>query len=197
MPKSYTLHVRLLYLQPEIWRELVLDPNLPLADVHKILQTTMDWTNSHLHQFSQGSTFYSPPDEEDENDGFGTYKVVDYTKKPTLLSDLLKKKGDKLEYQYDFGDDWRHEIHLIDINETDEKVAHPVCIGGERACPIEDSGGPPGYMEMLKVLQNPDHEMYSFYAQTVPEHFHPDHFDRQLVNIFLKADNYGVLESLR
>jgi hypothetical protein len=196
MATTYTIQVHLLHLKPKVWREIVLDSELPLEDVHKIIQTTMGWSNSHLHQFCKGRTFYSPPDEEEQGDPFGEYKVVNYTHEPTLLSDLLKKKGDRLEYQYDFGDDWMHEIRLIDINDTDENVAHPVCIGGERACPIEDSGGPPGYMEMLKTLQNPEHEMYAFYAESVPEHFDPGHFDRRHVNELLKSDNYGVLDPL-
>ena len=155
MATTYTIQVHLFYLKPKVWREIVLDSELPLEDVHKIIQTTMGWSNSHLHQFIKGKTFYSPPDEEDMDLPFGSHKTIDYTEKPTRLSDLLKKEGDTIKYEYDFGDDWMHEVRLSDINETDEKVAHPVCVGGEQACPIEDSGGPPGYMEMLKILQNP------------------------------------------
>jgi hypothetical protein len=195
MPTSYTIHVRLLYLEPEIWREVVLDPDLPLADVHQILQTTMGWTNSHLHQFSQGLTFYSPPDEDDDDEPFGTYEVVDYTKKPTRLSDLLKKKGDTLEYEYDFGDGWKHEIELRDIHETEKKVEYPVCIGGERKCPVEDSGGPPGFAMMLEALNNPKHPQYDEYKEWFPEDFDPSHFNRKFVNKELKSKNYGVMES--
>ncbi len=38
--------------------------------------------------------------------------------------------------------------------------------------------------------------MYSFYEQMIPEHFDPDHFNRRLINNFLKSDNYGVLDPL-
>jgi len=29
-----------------------------------------------------------------------------------MVSDLLKEKGDKMLYRYDFGDDWKHTLEL-------------------------------------------------------------------------------------
>lgn len=62
------------------------------------------------------------------------------------------------EYEYDFGDRWRHELLLEGILLKEKGVKYPRCIAGERACPPEDCGSVPGYYRMLEALANPDDE---------------------------------------
>lgn len=45
------------------------------------------------------------------------------------------------EFIYDYGDQWRHIFTAESIFERESKVNCPVCIAGERACPLEHSGG--------------------------------------------------------
>ena len=49
-------------------------------------------------------------------------------------------KGDRFEYEYDFGDGWKHEIKVEKVLEPEAGVKYPTCIAGERACPPEESG---------------------------------------------------------
>src|SRR5919108_4726295 len=47
----YHLKVVLLGVSPMIWRRLLVRSDSPIADLHHILQITMGWTDTHLHQF--------------------------------------------------------------------------------------------------------------------------------------------------
>jgi hypothetical protein len=44
-------------------------------------------------------------------------------------------------YEYDFGDNWRHEVVIEKLLPIEAGIRYPKCIGGARACPPEDVGG--------------------------------------------------------
>ncbi len=52
---TYQLHVTLLHIDPPIWRRLRVPGELSLAELHRVLQISMGWTESHLHQFELGN----------------------------------------------------------------------------------------------------------------------------------------------
>lgn len=56
-----TLRVRadLAGTKPAVWRRLELASDLFLDDVHEIMQAAFGWTDSHLHRFGCGPTYYS------------------------------------------------------------------------------------------------------------------------------------------
>jgi hypothetical protein len=56
----------------------------------------------------------------------------------------------KVNYIYDFGDDWIHSITAM--KKPDIEVLIPSCIKGENASPIDDIGGIPGFYELLETL---------------------------------------------
>jgi len=97
------------------------------------------------------------------------------------LNQLIKKKGDKLFYKYDFGDSWRHELVLEQILEKENK-AYLECITGKNACPLEDSGGVWGYMDMLAARADPNHESHDDVMSWMGEAFDPKAFDKDEVN---------------
>jgi len=125
----YQIRIGLEGIKPAVWRRLLVPSDVLVSDLHKIIQTAMGWTNSHLHQFVKDRTFYEPPAPEDvifESSG------TDYT--GIKLNELLHKKNDKIIYEYDFGDGWEHEIRLEKIIEDDDSGL-PVCTAGAMACP--------------------------------------------------------------
>src|SRR2546426_5614121 len=63
----YQLHVRLAYIEPPIWRRIVVSGQVTLFGLHRLLQVVMGWENYHLHQFIAGSTRYGEPDPEFED----------------------------------------------------------------------------------------------------------------------------------
>jgi hypothetical protein len=62
-----------------------------------------------------------------------------------------------MEYEYDFGDGWSHEILLEAILLKEKGITYPQCVAGERACPPEDCGGISGYYHLLEILRDPNH----------------------------------------
>ena len=61
----YRIKIVLKESNPKIWRRIVVPSDLLLSDFHKIIQTIMGWTNTHLHQFIKDNTFYVPKYPED------------------------------------------------------------------------------------------------------------------------------------
>ena len=164
---EYTLFIRLAEIEPAIWRRIVAPGQLTLHQLHHILQVTMGWTHSHLHQFSvpgaNESTYYGEPSPED-----------DYFHKDdrlVRLAHIAPKKGATFLYEYDFGDSWRHEITVEDISPTSkDEPPYPWCLDGQRACPPEDVGGVSGYEHFLEAWRKRSHPEHQEMRQWVGMH---------------------------
>lgn len=84
-------------------------------------------------------------------------------------------------YRYDFGDGWRHEVVPDKIEPRTAGVSYPVCVGGERACPPEDCGGPHGYGKLLAIIMDPGHDRYKEMTAWVGGRFDPESLDPKKV----------------
>jgi hypothetical protein len=178
----YQIQIALAKYKPKIWRRILIQPELLLPDFHLTIQIVMGWENSHLNQFIKNNTFYTERLEDDWD--WGAMKNVDY--KDLKISDLLKKEKDKIDYEYDFGDSWHHDIILEKILPGDEKLKYPICIDGKLACPPEDCGGIWGYANLLEILKHPDHEEYEEYFEWLGGEFDPNKFEKDEINKTLK-----------
>lgn len=183
--KIYQLKVSLKGSKPIIWRRLLTRSNTLLSDLHLIFQTTMGWTNSHLHQFMINRIIFAESNPENE------FYCVDYTK--VGISHILKTEKDKMIYEYDFGDGWIHEIMLEKILDKDLNKNIPICIDGKNACPPEDCGGIGGYYNLLEIIGNPEHEEYTDMIEWLEGEFDPSEFDKTIINELLNTKNYGVI----
>lgn len=175
--KIYQLKVTLQGTRPPIWRRVQVASDVSLSKLHHILQTVMGWTDSHLHQFIAGQTFYGTPDPE--------LSIERKNEKKVRVCDVLVKPKDKLVYEYDFGDGWEHDIVLEKILQADPARCYPICLDGKRACPPEDCGGVYGYYHFLEAIRGSDHpeheEMVEWIGGTFdPEKFSPDSVNWQL-----------------
>jgi hypothetical protein len=68
------------------------------------------------------------------------------------LGTYFSEPGQRCLYVYDFGDNWEHELTLIEVasrSKHDPFVRR--LTGGERAFPPEDCGGISGYEECLAI----------------------------------------------
>ena len=183
----FQIKIILKYVKPPIWRRFLVEDNIKLPDLHKVIQTIMGWSDTHLHQFISQERFYGVSSE----DLYG--ETIDYKK--IKLKDILKYENEKIKYEYDFGDGWEHEIILEKVfkNETIEK---PICLAGRRNCPPEDCGGPYGYMNMLKALSDQKNKDYEEYRSWIGDDFDSEYFDKELINILLGRKNYGSFSIL-
>lgn len=147
----------------------------------------MGWTNSHLHHFIKNREFYSLP-SEDDLDNFN----IDY--RSLKINDLLKVEKDRMIYEYDFGDGWKHDIILEKQIMLDDDFVVPVCIKVVLACPPEDCGGVWGYSDLISVLNDPKHEDHEEMKEWVGEFFNPEYVDLEEINDNLKEENFGCFE---
>src|ERR1700736_4295567 len=129
----YQLHIQLAYIEPPIWRRIVVSGQIKLSDLDRMIQVVMGWENSHLHQFIVGKTYYGEPDPE-----YGD-RMKD--ERRVRLQAIAREKGASFIYEYDFGDGWRHVIKVEDFQPLNEYMIVPRCLDGARACPPKDCGG--------------------------------------------------------
>jgi hypothetical protein len=174
----YQLKITLRFVQPAVWRRVQVASDIRLARLHRIIQATMGWYDSHLHQFIVGQTYYGVPDPDDLSE------VKD--EKKVRLDQVLSRPGRKIIYEYDFGDGWEHAIVLEKVLSIDSKARGPLCLDGARACPPEDCGGVPGYADFLKAIRDPDHEEHEQMLEWFGGEFDPEEFHLDLVNQALK-----------
>ena len=99
MSDIFQIRILLNDINPPIWRQILVKSDIKLFDLHKIIQTTMGWTNTHLHQFVFNNYFFCNPDYDDDWDD---NKQIDYS--DIKLSDLISKEKQQILYEYDFGD---------------------------------------------------------------------------------------------
>ncbi len=149
--KLYTFEARLADIEPPIRRRLVVPGNRSLAELHTILQDAFGWTDSHLHLFRFRDKAFGLPSPDDYEPLIDEHEV--------RLDELSLRVRSKIEYVYDYGDDWEHELVVVATRKATpgEDVA-PSCLEAERASPPEDCGGFPGYEELLEALATPEDE---------------------------------------
>ena len=188
--KIFQVKISLIGSKPKIWRRVLIPSDLLLPDFHKIIQSSMGWTNSHLHQFCVGRTVYAEKMEDD--DTWDEFEKIDYKK--IKVSGVLKTEKDKIIYEYDFGDGWEHNIVLEKILPDDGKTKTPVCLKGKMNCPPEDCGGIWGYYGMLEILKQPKHEEYESYMEWLGGGFDSEEFDIVYVNELLEEEDFGCIE---
>ncbi|NHN56184.1 plasmid pRiA4b ORF-3 family protein [Calidifontibacter sp. DB0510] len=188
--RGFRLRLELRGTKPAVWRRLEVPGNLTLPQVHDVIQTAMGWLDGHLHRFTQtadprGAYFLTEFDVEEGDEGVLEDEV--------RLDQLLAATGDRLWYEYDFGDGWEHVLTVEEV--LDAPPPRPVCLAGKRACPPEDCGGVPAYQELAAWARN-DYsrddlpEIFDSVREArdwLPLGWHPDDFDLADVNDALSS----------
>jgi hypothetical protein len=181
--RVYQLRVSLIDAQPSIWRRLWVPDLLTLAQLDRVIQAAMGWTNSHLHEFQiSGQRYGMPADDE----------IMDDIAPP--LDDRHHKVGDVLgttvpsfSYVYDFGDGWEHTVVVEQIMLPNDLNTWPLCLDGCNACPPEDVGGFTGYEEFLQAMRDPTHEEHDAMWKWCGGPFDPTGFDVNAANAAIRA----------
>ncbi|WP_371498477.1 plasmid pRiA4b ORF-3 family protein [Kitasatospora sp. NBC_00374] len=166
--------------QPSVWRLVQVPAGIRLDRLHQVIQAAMGWRNCHLHAFSANGVQYGRRSAE-----------LDFVDETTAVLDSLVKEDGCLDYDYDFGDSWEHRI-TVERRMTAEAGHHyPACVDGAGACPPEDCGGPGGYEDLKRTLQesaDPAHEdLLRWLGLKTAADFDPAHFDLREINRQLRT----------
>ena len=153
---------------PEVSRIVAVPLGIHLDMLHLVIQAAMGWSNTHLWLFQARGCTWGVPDP-DFGDGDGPSDAG----RATLLDMIADIGTNRFEYVYDFGDHWSHTIKIVKPMPAVPGVAYPLLIDAVGRCPLEDSGGPPGYMDLLEALHDPSHPRHTEALDWPGPHFDP------------------------
>ncbi|RYG76404.1 plasmid pRiA4b ORF-3 family protein [Yimella sp. RIT 621] len=190
-PLLLTIKVELEDSEPLIWRRLQVRTDMALDAFHDVLQDAMGWSNSHLHRFHIPGDRNYFLNEFDVGEGENGTPETD-----VRLDQILRAKGDGLNYEYDLGDGWEHRIVVEEVRTAtpDDKVAN--CVAGGRRCPAEDVGGIGFFNDLaaeLRRVKNPQLLSGEFedLAHWLPADYDPDDFSVEDANFALSMSGTG------
>lgn len=156
MKREYHIRIKLNNAPVPIWRELVVPSNITLELLAYVLINAMGWKHEHLYQFVGKNNLYyvNSRQMKEETDSFMAFfaRAQYKNSEKTTLEMVLQPKGERLKFEYDFGDSWTHDLWVKgarDYASGEEPVIKLLKAHG--ACPPEDCGGVWGYAELLEL----------------------------------------------
>ena len=122
-------------LSKTVWRKIKLSHNHSLGDLHMAIQDAFIFDDDHLYAFyidgnqRTGKPIYC---EDTHDDGI--------TAEKTRIFDLALYIGQKMLYLFDFGDEWKFDVELIEIDKEAPLPLKPMIIESKGEAP-EQYGG--------------------------------------------------------
>ncbi|MBS3825851.1 plasmid pRiA4b ORF-3 family protein [Candidatus Bipolaricaulota bacterium] len=178
----YRFKVELRDFEPTIWRRIQVPGDYTFWELHVGITDAIGWADYHLHQFMIND---SKSNEEVSiripmEDGLDwNIELRDgYEEK---ISDYFPEANSECDYEYDFGDSWKHLVTLEELEPRQKDRIYPRLLGGEGTCPPEDVGGVNGYREFLETIEDPEHENHDKYLRCAGWDFDPNAFNPQQV----------------
>jgi len=142
------------------------------AQLHGVIQNAMGWGNEKLHEYRHGKgkrlteVIAAPGPEFPPGEYFQDEANV-------TISDFVGRKRTpvRMLYRYDFADEWVHELVFTKkiVNTEGDKA---IMLGGERACPPEDTGGAWAYNQTAQGI-----------TDWIVDDYDPEFFDLSAVKL--------------
>lgn len=190
----YQIYAELQEYEPKIWRRIQVMNDITIARLAYILMTLFEMQGSHLYLFEvdelnnfivNNLEYYNKHIEDFKEDDL--FKIGQYgcifedddiiprldkryrelkDAKDIKLKHILDEENERMEFQYDFGDNWRFNVILEKIFQDNNISGKelPRVIEGEGFGIIEDCGGVMGLEDIrkaFKIKKGEDYEMYS------------------------------------
>ena len=158
----------------DIWRRVSVPSTYSFEHLHNVIQTVFDWQNYHLHVFEAKKDGLKDKlivmDDDPETLEWVDFDTCDVLQERfTALEDIFPEH-EEVEYEYDFGDSWKHTITLEKVIKSNTFKAIFLEGSGER--PPEDVGGSWGYQEYMRIIADetdPEHEDMKAWAESQKE----------------------------
>jgi hypothetical protein len=139
------LKVALAGYRPAIWRSVQLPAVATLEKLHYVIQALFGWDGDHLYEFTVGKQRYSG--------AFGHLEETGYDHEIRIADALSGVR--KIDYVYDLGACWEHEITLEKKLPLDPERVYPVCVAFAGDSPVvypgEDYGDGPEEPEPFDI----------------------------------------------
>ena len=140
----YQIHVWIRHISPMIWRRLLLRADSTLANLHDAIQIAFVWSDFHLHRFRIHG----------RDHGVSRVGGLSFARdaRSVRLTDFQFRPDEWFLYEYDFGDGRQHVVRVESRLSPEPRRTYPVCVGGQRAAPPEECGGPGAFLERLDAV---------------------------------------------
>ena len=183
--REFHIRIKLNDAPVKIWRELLVPSNITLEMLAFVLIDAMGWGHEHLYHFiGKNNTFYENSAQLRESVGsFMAFfaRSQHRNSEKTSLEMVLQPKGERLQFEYDFGDSWNHDLWVKGAREY-APGEEPVIklLKGQGECPPEDCGGVWGYADLLELIKKKrksadDKDRLDWYG--IHRDYDPDYFD--------------------
>ena len=150
-------------MEPEVVRTVAVPTDIDFLDLSEIIQTAMGWWEGHMHMFKvKGTETTIGPDED-------SYGEPDAMSEETPIEGFI---GRGLEYIYDFGDWWVHDL-IWRGPAKDRFGGLPYIVGWEGESPPEDSGGPFRFMSKMEIMNDPSHPSHERISEWMTDMGYP------------------------
>ena len=169
---SYILHIAIVFSDPLIWRRIQVPGSYTLAQLHHVIQRSMGWSDSFVHQFLIGKISYEPA-----MGGAGIRESRRFDEQNYRLHTLEESMRFMFTYFYDAGQGWEHEISLEEVVPPARPLDHAIIMAGERACPPESVDDIHAYRELLAASRNPESKSRNRLRELAGPAFDPEFFD--------------------
>lgn len=155
-PATEVLELEVRLLDTEIRRVFTIPAHFSLGDLHLALQIAMGWSNYHLHEFEVDGKHYADPEEQEADESGPDHRVYDEGNQQV---GRIFERAETISYLYDYGDQWEHQVTLLErfaVDESEQPFIDrrvPRLNSTKGNCPPEDIGGPPGFEEFLNLVK--------------------------------------------
>jgi len=153
----------------DVWRRVLVPREWDLADLHKLIQITLDWNNTYPHRF-----FF-------EGSGKSGLDVLNDKMKILEICD----QGIS-ELQYEYGSKWNIKVIFLSPYQP-EKKGIIRCVAGEGAAPPENIGGPLRFRKILNAIEGGSEMEKQTALRELGGEFDPDLFDIDECNRKIEA----------
>ena len=127
--KTYLFKVSL-PTRPPIWRTVEIGADQPLHRLHEAIFVAYDRLDEHLYSFFMSNVAWDDSEEYTHPFGESGDSAAE-----TTIDELGIKPGKKFVYLFDYGDQWHHEVELLEVNERAEKAEYPRIVEREGESP--------------------------------------------------------------
>ncbi|MBR1666994.1 MAG: plasmid pRiA4b ORF-3 family protein [Bacteroidaceae bacterium] len=207
--KEYHIRIKLNNSPVKVWRELKVPSNISMELFAKFLMHAMGWEDCHLYQFRKRGNRHerdilykgqSACDTAEEMYGKSPWYQRSEDANEHTLAEVLPEKGDRIIFEYDFGDKWNHDVWVKGIRDYKLDEEHGILlVRGQGACPPEDCGGVWGYEDLLAIREKKrkskeEKERLEWYGMDTPD-FDTNYYDLEDEQDFIE-DYWDFIKGL-